>query len=291
MNIESLVQVVLSGLITGGIYALVAVGLALIWGLMGLVNFAHGDMLMIGMYITYWLWELGGLDPLISAPIVGLIMFGFGMLVYYLITRKVLKSQRYAQIFATFGLSILLRSGAQFFFTTNYRMVQKPFLEGVLRIGPISLSRAQVVSSFVAFVLAMTVYFIMRKTDLGRAISATSEDRDTAQIMGINSNRMYAIGWGISGACVGVAGALMASYYYIYPDVGLTFSTLASAIVALGGFGSIPGALVSAFLLGVVQTTGSFYVSSAFKLAIVFIVYIAVVALKPDGLFGKGGNK
>ena len=242
---------------------------------------------MLGMYITFFLWSGLKLDPLISAPIVGVIMFGFGMLIYFLITRKVLKAQRYAQIFATFGLSILLRAAAQFFFTSNYRMVMNPLLEGVVQIGPISLGRAQLVAGIVAFILAMIVYYITKKTDLGRALSATSEDRKTAEIMGINSGWMFAIGWGIAGACVGVAGALMSSYYYIYPDVGVTFSTIAPAIVALGGFGSIPGTVLGAFLLGVVQTTGSFYVSSAFKLAIVYIVYIVVVATKPSGLLGK----
>ena len=287
MDFVSLIQVLLNGLATGGTYALVAVGLSLIYGLMGLVNFAHGEMLMLGMYITFFLWSGLKLDPLISAPIVGVIMFGFGMLIYFLITRKVLKAQRYAQIFATFGLSILLRAAAQFFFTSNYRMVMNPLLEGVVQIGPISLGRAQLVAGIVAFILAMIVYYITKKTDLGRALSATSEDRKTAEIMGINSGWMFAIGWGIAGACVGVAGALMSSYYYIYPDVGVTFSTIAPAIVALGGFGSIPGTVLGAFLLGVVQTTGSFYVSSAFKLAIVYIVYIVVVATKPSGLLGK----
>jgi branched-chain amino acid transport system permease protein len=254
---------------------------------MGLVNFAHGDMLMMGMYVTYWIWFFFSIDPIMAVPITGVVMFGFGMLIYYMITRKVLRAQRYAQIFATFGLSIFLRAIAQFFFTPNYRMIDKPLLGSVARIGDISIGLAQLVAGLVAFVLAIGVYLLIRKTDLGRALSATSEDKSTAEIMGINSGKMFAIGWGIAGGCVGIAGALMTSYYYVYPDVGVMFSTLAPAIVALGGFGSIPGTLVAACLMGIVQTTASFYISSSLKLAIVYIVYIAIVAMKPSGLMGR----
>ena len=287
MDWVMLLQVLINGLATGGIYALVAVGLALIWGLMGLVNFAHGDMLMISMYITFWIWSLLGVDPLFSVLITGPIMFGAGLLVYYLITRKILRAERYSQIFATFGLSVLLRAVAQFLWTPNYRMIDKPIVDGVIELGPVFIGRAQLVTGIIAFLLTAGIYVLMRKTDLGRALSATSEDRNTAEIMGIKSNRMFAIGWGIAGACVGVAGALMSCYYYVYPDVGVMFTTLAPAIVALGGFGSIPGTLIAACLIGIVQTGASFYVSSSMKLAIVYIMYIAIVAKKPSGLLGR----
>ncbi len=273
-----LLQVIFSGIATGGIYALVAVGLALIWGLMGLVNFAHGDMLMIGMYLAYGLWSFTGMDPLIATPVVGAVMFGLGVLVYYLITSKVLSAARYAQIFATFGLAIFLRSAAQFVFSSNYRMINKKLLDGVIQIGPVSIGTAQIVAGTVALVLSIALYFLLCKTDVGRAMRATSEDKDIASAMGINSDRMFALAWGIAGACVGVAGALMSNYYYIYPDVGATFSTIASAIVCLGGLGNIPGAVVAALGLGVLQTTASYYVNSQFKLVIVYVFYILIVA-------------
>ena len=273
-----LLQVIFSGIATGGIYALVAVGLALIWGLMGLVNFAHGDMLMIGMYIAYGFWAFIKIDPLIATPIVGLLMFGVGVLVYYLITSKVLSAARYAQIFATFGLAIFLRSAAQFVFSSNYRMINTKLLDGVIQIGPISIGSAQIVAGSVALVLSIGLYFLLCKTDVGRAMRATSEDKDIASAMGINSDRMFALAWGIAGACVGIAGALMSNYYYIYPDVGVTFSTIASAIVCLGGLGNIPGAVAAALGLGVLQTTASYYIDSQFKLVIVYVFYILIVA-------------
>ena len=273
-----LLQVIFSGIATGGIYALVAVGLALIWGLMGLVNFAHVDMLMIGMYIAYGFWAFIKIDPLIATPIVGLLMFGVGVLVYYLITSKVLSAARYAQIFATFGLAIFLRSAAQFVFSSNYRMINTKLLDGVIQIGPISIGSAQIVAGSVALVLSIGLYFLLCKTDVGRAMRATSEDKDIASAMGINSDRMFALAWGIAGACVGIAGALMSNYYYIYPDVGVTFSTIASAIVCLGGLGNIPGAVAAALGLGVLQTTASYYIDSQFKLVIVYVFYILIVA-------------
>jgi len=291
MDWTTMLQVTINGLLTGGLYALIAVGLALIWGLMGLVNFAHGDLLMLSMYVTFWIWSFAGIDPLISVLIAGPFMYLVGVLIYRLITCRVLRAERYAQIFSTFGLSILLRALAQFLWTPNFRMIDNPILAGSINIGSIIIGRPLLVAGIVAFILAFCVYIIMRKTDLGRALSATAEDRNTAQIMGINSDRMYSIAWGISGACVGVAGALMASYMFIFPDVGVMFSMLAPAIVALGGFGSIPGTVIAAFVVGVVQNSASFYLMPALKFGVVYFIYIVVVAARPSGLMGEGKTK
>ena len=281
-----LLQVLFSGLATGGIYALVAVGQALIWGLMGLVNFAHGDMLMVGMYVAYGLWAFAGIDPLASAPIAGLVMFGLGVLVYYLITSKVLKAARYAQIFATFGLAILLRSLAQFIFSPNYKMISNKILDGAVQIGSISIGKAQLVAGVVALILSLALYFLMSKTDLGRAMRATSEDKDIASVMGINSNRMFALAWGIAGACVGIAGGLMTTYLAVHPEVGSLFSLIAFVVVALGGFGSIPGALFAALLIGLVESFTGFYVAAVLKYVAVFAIYLIVILVRPKGLFG-----
>ena len=275
-----LLQVVLSGFSTGGVYALVAIGHALIWGLMGLVNFANGDMLMIGMYVAYGLWAFSGMDPIIAAPIAGVVMFIMGVAIYYIITKRVLKAHRYAQIFATYGLAIFLRSSAQFLFTANYKMVNNQILTGAIQIGSISIGKAQLFAGVVALLLSLLLYFILSNTNMGRAMRATSEDGEIANAMGINADIMFALAWGIAGACVGIAGALMSNYYYIYPDVGIAFSTIASAIVCLGGLGNIPGAVAAALGLGIVETVASYYVSSQYKLAIVYVLYILIVAYR-----------
>lgn len=280
-------QVLLGGLLTGCIYALVAVGLALIWGLMGLINFAHGDFLMLGMYVAFWAWMLGDIDPILGLPISGALLFLLGVGVYFGITRKVLKGERPAQIFATFGLAITMRAMAQFLWTPNYRMIHNPMLGGVIRLGAVTFGKAHLVGGAIAYLLAVGLYYMIVKTDVGRALSATSEDKETAELMGINTDRMFALGWGLGGACVGIAGSLMASYYYIYPDVGLMFGTIAPAIVALGGFGNIPGALVAALIVGVVQTGVSFFLNPALKLAMVYALYMGIVVIRPRGLFGR----
>jgi len=291
MDWTTLLQITINGILTGGLYALIAVGLALIWGLMGLVNFAHGDLLMLGMYLAFWIWSFTGIDPIVSVIIVGPFMYLVGVLIYRLITSRVLRAERYAQIFSTFGLSILLRAVAQYLWSPNFRMVTNPVLAGSINIGDIVIGRPLLVAGIVAFILAFCVYVIMRKTDLGRALSATAEDRATAQIMGINSDRMFSIAWGISGMCVGVAGSLMASYMFIFPDVGIMFSMLSPAIVALGGFGSIPGTVIAAFLVGVVQNNASFYLMPALKFGVVYVIYIIVVVARPSGLMGEVKTK
>lgn len=280
-------QVLLGGVLTGCIYALVAVGLALIWGLMGLINFAHGDLLMIGMYASFWFWALFAIDPIVGLPINAVLLFLVGVAVYFVITKKVLRAERTSQIFATFGLAIALRAGAQFFWSPDYRMISEPLLGGVMKIGTLTVGKAHLIGGIIALILSIILYFITLKTDFGRAIRATAEDREIAEIMGINTDKVFAIAWGIGGSCVGIAGALMASYYYIYPDVGLMFSTLAPAIVALGGFGSIPGAMIAAIIIGIVQTVFSFFLSSAYKLAVVYTLYLVIVISRPQGLFGR----
>lgn len=287
LNLTTGLQVLLGGFLTGCIYALVAVGLALIWGLMGLVNFAHGDFLMIGMYVSFWLWALVKMDPFIGLPINAIVMFCLGVFVYFFITKKVLRAERTSQIFATFGLAIALRAGAQFFWSPDYRMINNPILGGVMKLGELTVCKAHLIGGIVALGLSMGLYYMILRTDFGRALRATAEDRHTAEIMGINTDKVFAIAWGIGGLCVGIGGALMASYYYIYPDVGLMFSTLAPAIVALGGFGNIPGAVLAAILVGIVQTGFSFFMNPAFKLAMVYALYLIVVIFRPQGLLGR----
>lgn len=284
---STVVQVFIGGLLTGCVYALVGVGLALIWGLMGLINFAHGDLLMIAMYISFWAWAILAVDPVVSLPMVGIILFCLGALIYFGIVKRLLKAERFAQIFATVGLGITLRSFAQFMWSPNYRMVDAPLLGGIVKIGSISIGKAQLIGGISAYLIAWGLHVFMVRTDTGRALSATSQDKDTAELMGINTDAMFALGWGLGGACVGLAGALLVSYYYIYPDVGMMFSTIASTIVALGGFGNIRGALVAALLVGVVQTGVSFFLNPALKLAMVYALYLIVIVARPHGLMGR----
>jgi branched-chain amino acid transport system permease protein len=277
-NAEFILQTVISALLMGSIYALVAVGLCLIWGLMEIVNFAHGEMLMLGMFSAFWMYTLYHIDPIISLPLCMAILFLIGVATYFIVIKKILQAPFLAQILATFGLGIFLRYLAQFMWSPDFRMIQNPALAGRLRFGEIFIG-----ISVISFVL---LYLFITKTETGYALLATSEDRDAACLMGINSDKMYALGWGIGAACLGIAGALISNFYYVFPEVGFPFALVAYVAVALGGFGSIPGSFIAAIIIGLVEGVGGL-IAPAFKYTFVFIIYLLVVFIRPQGLWGR----
>ena len=287
MQIEALSQVIISGVLVGFVYALPAVGLSLIWGLMEIVNFAHGDFIMLGMYIVFWLWSLFNIDPLLGLPIAAILLFIVGALTYRIIIKRVLHASMVTQIFATFGLGIALRSSAQFLWSSNYRMIDNPVASGMFKIGKLVIGIPQLIAGVVALAITLLLYIYISYSETGRALTATSENREVAELMGIDTHRMFALGWGIGGACVGASGALLAMYYYIYPEVGLMFGTISYIAVAFGGFGSFLGTFLAAVVLGIIQVAGSFYISTAYKLAFVYALYLIVVISRPRGLFGR----
>src|SRR6266516_2441837 len=225
----------------GLLYGLIAVGLALIFGLMDVVNFAHGEFLMIAMYATFFLFAFFAIDPLLSAPLVV-----FGAVVYLLIVRFTVRAKANAgmvQIFSTFGLAIVMRGLAQYFFTPDYRSVTHSWLGGkTVSVAGIFLPVPQLAGALVSIAAFAALYFFINRTDFGRALEATREDAGAVALVGIDKNRVFALGWGLGAALVGLAGAIMAMFFYIYPDVGASFALIAYVTVALGGFGSVFGA-------------------------------------------------
>ena len=287
MTSEIILQTIISGILMGCIYALVAVGLCLIWGLMEIVNFAHGEMLMLAMFTSFWAFALYHLDPLLSLPLCMILLFLIGVAVYYIVIRKLLKATFLAQILATFGLGIFLRYLAQFMWSPDFRVIKNPILSGNIGIGGIFVGIPQLVASICCIITFVLLYWFINKTEVGFALLATSEDREAANLMGINSHKMFALGWGIGAACLGVAGALMSNFYYIFPEVGFSFSLIAYVAVALGGFGSIPGSFIAGIIIGVVEFVTGLLIAPAFKYAFVFIIYLLVVFIRPQGLWGR----
>ena len=287
MTVDIILQAIVAGLMMGMIYALIAAGLSLIFGLMEIVNFAHGEHLMLSMFSSFWLWQLFGLDPLYSVPITILLMAFCGVVTHYLLIRYILKAKMLIQICATFGLSIFMRSVAQFLWTPDYRSVENPLLEGRLELGSIFIGQPQLYASLVCLIAFIGLYLFVSKTRTGLALQATAQDRHAAEIMGIPSNRMYAIGWAIGLGCVAVAGAMMANYFFIFTDVGIYFALFAFVAVALGGFGSIIGCLYAGVIIGLVESLGGLLIDPSFKLLYVFVIYLLVVVYKPQGLFGR----
>jgi branched-chain amino acid transport system permease protein len=284
---DVLIQGLLNGILMGCIYALISAGLSLIFGLMEIVNFAHGEFLMLAMYTAFWMYTLFALDPIVSVPICAATLFAIGVLTHKGIIRRILGAPMLAQIFATFGLGIFLRAAAQFLWTPDFRQVADPLVQGPVRLFGISVGLPQVVASGASLVAFAFLYWFISKTETGAALEATAQDRQAAALMGINTERMFTLGWGISSACVGVAGAFLASFFYVFPYVGSLFGLIAYITVALGGFGSITGSLVAGILIGVIEVTAGLLVAPAFKYVGVFLVYLIVVLIRPQGLFGK----
>lgn len=288
MTTEIVIQTIVSGLLMGGIYALVACGLTLIFGLMEIVNFAHGEFLMIAMYTAFWSYVLVGLDPLFSLPFVMLLLFVIGAATYYGIIKHILHASVLVQITTTFGLAIFIRSLAQFLWTPDFRSIDAPLVEGRIAIADIFLGVPQIVASIGCILAFAALYWFVNRTETGLALQATSQDKEAASLMGIPTDRMYALGWGIGSACVGVAGALVANYYYIFPEVGITFALIAYVAVAMGGFGSLVGALIAGVVIGLVEALGGLFAPvPAYKYVIIFLLYLGVVMVRPMGMFGR----
>ena len=287
MTVDIILQAIVAGLMMGMIYALIAAGLSLIFGLMEIVNFAHGEHLMLSMFSSFWLWQLFGLDPLYSVPVTILLMAFCGVVTHYFLIRYILKAKMLIQICATFGLSIFMRSVAQFLWTPDYRSIENPLLEGRLELGSVFIGQPQLYASLVCLIAFIGLYLFVSKTRTGLALQATAQDRHAAEIMGIPSNRMYAIGWAVGLGCVAVAGAMMTNYFFIFTDVGIYFALFAFVAVALGGFGSIIGCLYAGVIIGLVESLGGLLIDPSFKLLYVFVIYLLVVIYRPQGLFGR----
>jgi branched-chain amino acid transport system permease protein len=284
-------QAVADGLQMGLLYALVAVGLAIIWGLMEMINFAHGELMMLGMFGAWGLSAWLGWDPLVTMVPLAVVMYGAGVLVYRLLMQRVQRGEVFTQIFATVGLFFFIQNGAVALFTSDYRFINQSLLTGLsgvnLTLGGVRVGVPLLVGGLIALGLFLMLYLLIDRTDFGLALQATAEDRDAAMLVGIRPQRMYAVAWGLGSALVAVAGVILANFFSVYPQAGLSFTVLAYAIVALGGFGSVLGTLLAALLVGVVQSVTAAYLPPAFKDAFVFGSYILIGLFRPQGLFGR----
>lgn len=283
---SDLVQVVANGILMGLVYSLVAVGLTLIWGVMDLANFAHGEFLMLGMYFAYWMYTLLRVDPLLAAPMAAVVFFALGRVVYRVVVKPVMESSALSRILVTFGLGIILGNLALFLWTPNFRSVREPLLSGTAVIGSLRLPLAKLAVSLVSLFVSAALYYFLKKTRTGWALQAVAMDRDAAVLVGVDVEKMLAVAFGLGVGCAGLAGCLLAEFSYVAPTVGSVFSLLAFASVALGGFGSVPGALLGALLIGLGEALGGFLVGPAYKYVIVYGIYLLLVVVRPKGLMG-----
>jgi branched-chain amino acid transport system permease protein len=281
-----LVQQLANGVLIGCVYSLIAIGLTLIWGVMNIVNFAHGEFLMLGMFVAFWMYSLWGIDPLWSIPASTALLFLLGIAIYRFAVSKVMKGPMLAQLVVTFGISIFLANVAVLLWTPDFRLIDKPLLAGTWNLGTVQISIPKAVASAGSVLVTGALLLFLRRTRTGKAILATEMNRESALLVGIDTDRVNALSFGIGAALVGIAGGFLAMYYYIYPQVGGLFGTISFCIVALGGFGSIGGAFAAGLLVGVVQTLAGYFFDPAYKYAVVFLLYLLVVWFRPQGLRG-----
>ena len=284
---DIVIQVLTSGLLIGFIFSLVAIGLNLIFGVMDIVNFAHGEFLMLSMYIAFWMWTLLGVDPMFSIPICTAALFLLGVFTYKILISRIMNAPMLAQIFATFGLMVFLQSAVFFLWKADYRTISGTMISGRVEFLGVFIGIPQMIAAVGAIVTTGAIALLINCTELGRALRATSEDREAAALMGINTEWVFAFSWGLGAACAGVAGALLSTFYPIFPQVGGVFVLTAFVVVVLGGFGSIAGAFIAGIIVGLVQVLCGFFIAPAYKLVFVYAIYLLVVFIRPKGLMGK----
>ena len=290
--IESLVQAIVSGLLVGGLYAIVSVGLSLIFGVMRIVNLAHGDLMILAAYSTYWIAQLTGIDPFVAMGIVVPGFFFIGIALQRYMIGRAIATPKFAtrnSILITWGLSLLLMNGETIAWTGNLRTIVLPgsLQFAGLSVGGVFISLTQTLILAAAVIIVILFHFMLHRTNLGRAIRACTQDREAAAILGINFGRIAYITFGLSILSAAVGGILYGYSSYFFPSLGVDFTIKAFAVIVLGGMGSIGGALVGGLALGSVEALTSLFIGQQFSFAVSFFVLIVTLIVRPGGLFGK----
>lgn len=285
-DLAIIVPSVLNGLTTGALYALVALGLTLIYGVLHIINFAHGALLMVGLYAVYFLHSSFGIDPYVSLLIVPPAMFALG----YALQRGIIGRASHGRdeniLLVTLGLSIVIENLALFVFRSDTRSVDTPYSFEVVEILGAFLPLPKVIAFVGALVTAALLWLLMSCTDLGRAIRALAKERKGAKLVGIDVDHVFAMSFGLGIACLGVAACLLLPSYYVTPQVGHGFVLIAFTIVVLGGMGSFVGALVGGLIIGVVEALGGLFLGESLGQIGIFLIFILVLVFRPTGLLG-----
>ena len=287
---RSLGQATVSGLLIGGVYALIALGLNIVFGTMRVINFAQGALLMAGMFMAYWLWELGGVHPYLSPLVTVPVLFGLGYLIQGAIVSPLLARERAREPMsvqlATLGLALVLEDLALLFFSADFKTVQTDVSLATFKLGGLIVSVPRLVGLGAMALTCLGLYLFFTRTDLGRAVRATGQDREAARLMGIDDFRIYGVAYALSAALMGVAAAVLVPFFYVHPGVGTSFLLKVFVIVVLGGLGSMPGAAVGGILVGLIEGIVALYVQAAVAQIVLFGVFVTILLARPSGLLG-----
>jgi branched-chain amino acid transport system permease protein len=275
-------QVIISGLLAGSLYAMVALGLGLIFGVMRVLNVAHGPILMLGAYVTYWLFSTVGLDPYLSLLISMPILFLFGMVLQRFLVRRVVDAPELSSLLLTFGVAIALVNLAQLAFTSDLRSVE--YLTGSFMLGPFAFSKSRVIACLFAIAITGGAFLFLQKTRLGKAIRAVSQSREVAQVCGVNVQRIHMIAFGIASALAAAGGSLVAVMVAIQPEMGQVYTFKSFLVIVLGGAGNYPGALLGGLLLGLIEQLSSLFLTTQVNEAVAYLLLVVVLLMRPTGL-------
>ena len=277
-------QVIVSGLLAGALYAMVALGLGLIFGVMRVLNVAHGPLLMLGAYITYWLFSTVGLNPYLSLVISMPLVFLIGVALQHIFVRRVVDAPELSSLLLTFGISIALVNLAQLAFTSDLRSVE--FLTGSFLVGPFAFSKSRVIACLFAAGITTLAFLFLQKTRMGKAIRAVSQSREVAQVCGINVQRIHLFAFGLASALAAAGGTLVAVMVAIQPEMGAVYTFKSFLVIVLGGAGNYPGALLGGLLLGLVEQLASLFLTTQVNEAVAYVLLVLVLLLRPTGLLG-----
>ncbi len=294
MDLGTFLQLLLFGISWGALYALIATGLNLIYGVMKILNIAHGELLMFGAYITFWLFTLWGISPIVSVPLAAVVMFLFGVFIHKglvaLIQAKNPSHEAFenATLIIFFGVLLILQNTALLMWSADYRIVT--YMTGLVSVGDISIAGNRLLVAAVAFALTAAMYAMMRFSLFGKAIRAVSQDRPTSQLMGINIDRVGLLGFGIGSAIAGAAGGLASTIYVITPTIGLLFTIKAFTVMVVGGLGSQIGTLVAGVSLGILEAFAGVTIGSEYKDVVGYALLIAFIVFKHRGASSRGSE-
>lgn len=280
-------QTVVSGILIGGIYALIGIGMTLIMGVMGIINLAHGQLMMVAMYITFVLFQYLHLDPYLSLFIAMPALFLLGCFLQKYLLNPLMKVESILpenQVLMTVGIGIVLAEIARFIFSSDYKTVKTSYSSSVFFLGNISFNLPMCIAFLFALAFTAALFWFLLKTDIGRSIRATAQDKEAATLMGVNSGRITIITFGLGSALVASAGSLLIPIYYLFPDIGGPFTLKAFVITILGGLGSTVGAIFGGLVLGVAESLGATYIGMGYREMIGYVIFVLVLIFLPGGL-------
>mgnify|MGYP003588023136 FL=1 len=287
------IEDMINGILMGSIYGLTAMGLTIIFGVLKVINFAHGSLLMVGMYVAYWTITLSGIHPYLALAIVIPVMFAFGYALQSIVIKPIFIAEKNVRepitvIIVTTGIWYVLDNLTLLVFGPQYRSLTANPLQGqMFELGSMFISAAKFYGFLTALITAVAIHLFMQKTIMGRAIRATSMDREAASLMGINQYRIYNVAFGIGAATTGIAAVTLIPFNNIFPTVGVLFDIKGFIIVVLGGLGSISGALLGGIIVGLIESVGPQFMTATWTEAIVYGLFLIVLFVKPSGLFGQ----